>query len=77
MTKIFKTFICIISLILGASAGAIYVTYTTLPLTEELIIGENLYLSFKGGKGWLFFWYSVGEQPKCSLNALPKWLCVA
>lgn len=46
MTKIFKTFVYFIALILGISSGAIYLIYSTLPLTEELIIGEETFYSY-------------------------------
>lgn len=45
MTKLFKLFVYVISLVLGAGAGAFYVTYTTLPETEELIVTEEVFYS--------------------------------
>ena len=50
MTKIFKLFVCLLALVLGAGAGAVYVTYSTLPETEELVIGEETFYSYNNSE---------------------------
>lgn len=45
-SKAFNVFICILSLLLGLVGGAFGVTYATLPLTEELIVGEEAFYSY-------------------------------
>lgn len=40
-------FFCILSLVIGAVGGGFAVTYITMPETEELIIGEEVFYSYK------------------------------
>ena len=44
--KITNFFVCLIALVLGMFGGGIYITYKTLPETEELVETENLFYSF-------------------------------
>ena len=47
MNKKFLGFIfCFFALIVGALGGAVGIIYTTLPETEELIVGEETYYSY-------------------------------
>ncbi len=47
MNKKFLSFMfCLFSLIIGALGGAIGIIYTTLPQTEEVIIGEETFYSY-------------------------------
>ena len=46
MTKIYKLFISLLSLIIGVGAGAGYITYINLPETEELIVSEEIFYSY-------------------------------
>ena len=46
MKKITNFIICFVALILGVFGGGVYVTYITLPETEELVETENQFYSF-------------------------------
>jgi len=45
MRKITNFLVCLIALVLGVFGGGIYITYKTLPETEELVESESLFYS--------------------------------
>lgn len=45
MRKISNFLVCLIALVLGVFGGGIYITYKTLPETEELVESESLFYS--------------------------------
>ena len=49
MRKISKFLVCLIALVTGLFGGGIYITYKTLPETEELIESESLFYSLDLG----------------------------
>lgn len=46
MKKLMNFIICLVALVVGIGGGAGYMWYTTLPETEELILGEELYYTY-------------------------------
>ncbi|MBQ8615012.1 MAG: MBL fold metallo-hydrolase [Clostridia bacterium] len=46
MNKLMKVFVCIISLIVGVAGGAGFMWYASLPETEELVLGEEVFYSY-------------------------------
>ena len=45
MNKFFKFIICVLALIIGVAGGAVTSIYLTLPETESLIVGEEVFYS--------------------------------
>ena len=46
MKKLFNLFIYIVALVLGFGGAGVYVTYQSLPETEELIVSEEVFYSY-------------------------------
>lgn len=44
--KLINFMICLLAFVVGIAGGAIYVTYQTLPNTENLIVGEETYYTY-------------------------------
>ncbi|MBR6778608.1 MAG: MBL fold metallo-hydrolase [Clostridia bacterium] len=40
--------VCLFALILGVGGGAVGITYATMPETEELVVGEEVYYTYNG-----------------------------
>lgn len=49
--KILTVFVCIFSFIIGILAGAVTVVYKTLPDTEQLVVGEEVFYSYNSNSG--------------------------
>lgn len=50
MNKFYNFIICLLALVLGFGGGAVYIVYATLPETEELVIGEEVFYTNSNGE---------------------------
>lgn len=50
MNKFYNFIICLLALVLGFGGGSVYIVYATLPETEELVIGEEVFYTNGNGQ---------------------------
>ena len=62
MNKFIKFLICVLSLVLGVGGGAGFVWYSSLPETEELLMGDEVFYSHNSSDVFSVHFLELGNK---------------